>query len=239
MKDRFSVGRCCCGCTDCCNGNAPEEFDVDFDWTDNLCTSCDEEVGGTTTLSRVSGEICSWQFLRAIGSGWTTPCKPDYATYDNEFTRQEMRLDIRCNPAGDAYNVTLWSQLNFNYDTGVEYDPWTGVAWQTRNFSSSIRAFYGWPTTSIIPPFAEFICDEVQDVELQFKYAFLSWQFEFFWPAANNWFVRRESYSAISTTALPIGSRTFPANLFFGYPFTWIGYPICEPPATAYITGVP
>jgi len=238
VKDRFSVGRCCCGCEDCCNGNAPSEFDIDFGYTDNHCTTCDEQVGGVITAARVSEEICSWRFYRRIEDGWSTECRPDYSTYGDIFTLQDVRLSIRCSQTSEAYNVTLYSNLFANYDTGIEYDS-NGVAWQTRNMRRSLQAYYGWPTGPI-PPFEDFICDEVEDVELEFKYAIMSAQFEYYWPIVGQWRTRIERSTIISTAALPIVSRTYPGGpFFFAHPFTWTDYPLCEPPAAVYIPGVP
>ena len=236
MNDRFSVARCCCGfCEDCCNGNAPSEFDVDIEYGDKFCSSCNEDLSGTFTLPRVSGEICRWQFTRQAPS-WSTPCVPNYSSYDQDVTFQLLRLDIRCINASD-YRITAFTQLAAKYTTGEEI--LSGTPRQSRNMTRSLNAVY-----SAVVPFNQFTCDEVVDYELTFAYAAMFATFEvlifpYEWSSFSFWYLARPPITASQfIPTLPIGSRTY--NLPTGFDtYTWTDYPICEPPATIKITGVP
>lgn len=68
-----SLGCNCCSCTDCCNGSAPDEFDVDITLTDaGDCPACATFLSGTYTLARVSdgygGGPCLWTYREGMRS---------------------------------------------------------------------------------------------------------------------------------------------------------------------------
>lgn len=107
MKNRMSVSRCCCGCEDCCNGSYPEEYEVEFSFTNNLCTTC-ADMDGIFTLSKVAGNNCNWQYrAQPISEG----CDPPYGIIINE---RRISLSIRC--YGDTqYKIDLEYYIAASY----------------------------------------------------------------------------------------------------------------------------
>ena len=64
----------CCSCTDCCNGSAPDEFDVDITLTDaGDCPACATFLSGTYTVARINDGYgngpCIWQYVEGMPSG--------------------------------------------------------------------------------------------------------------------------------------------------------------------------
>ena len=247
MRDRFGVARCCCEsfCEDCCNGNAPTEWDVEAQYTDDHCTTCNEDASGVFTLARAGG-ICRWRFLREKASGWNPECVPNYATYGNEFRKQEITLDVRCINE-TQYRIRAFTVLTAYYATGVEYNTQLGAPptnWSagypvpTRNFFRTIDAVY-----ETIIDYDEFLCNEQVDFELPFSNAYLGWSLEFLYPFpifGNAWVF---SSGQSSHTALPIpnyvnwGLRAFTGG---GGPQAYIDIKApCQPPANLILTAVP
>ena len=246
MKNRFGVARCCCTnfCEDCCNGNAPTEWDVDLQYVDDWCTACNEDASGIFTLAR-SGGICRWRFIREKATGWNPDCVADYATYGNEFTRQEITLDVRC-ISETQYRVRATTTLRSFYTSGIEYNTQLGAPptnWgagepiTVRNFTRTVDASY---ETTI--DFTEFICNEQVDFELPFASAVLSWSLEFSYPYpifGQQW-VFSSGNAAFAT--LPVGP-----NLNWGLrayndvsPQAYIDIDApCQPPASLLITAIP
>ena len=243
MMDRFSVARCCCEqfCEDCCNGNSPTEWDVDIQYTDEVCTACNEDASGVFTLARTGG-ICRWTFRRNKSGGWNPPCVADYATYGNEFISQDVVLSVRCiSPTKYAVNVV--ATLQTRYETGVEYNTALGAGIppklpgdpvQTRNFRREISAHYYREID-----FTEFTCDEQIDFEVPFVRAETFVSFEWYdnnpfqpgWRSTNYY---RTFYS------LPVPTQNYPV-FGGGVSADWyidVDVP-CNPPANVLITGVP
>lgn len=243
MKDRFSVARCCCEqfCEDCCNGNAPTEWDVDLQYTDQVCTACDEDASGVFTLARTGG-ICRWFFRRTKSTGWNPPCAADYSTYGNEFIAQDVLVEVRCINT-EEYRVRAVATLGTRYDTGVEYNTQLGSgnppklpgqAITTRNFRREITAYY-----SRVIRFDEFTCDEAVQFELPLVQVetFVSFEWLYTSPLwtgylSTNYF--RTSYS------LPVPTQNYPVYAGGVNPDWFIDVDVsCQPPATIEITAVP
>ena len=246
MKNRFGVARCCCEsfCEDCCNGNAPTEWDVEAQYTDDKCTTCNEDASGVFTLARAGG-ICRWRFIREKSSGWNPECVPNYATYGNEFRKQEIALDVRCINE-TQYRVRAFTTLTAYYATGVEYNTQLGAAptnWpagyavSTRNFFRTVDASY-----ETVIDYTEFTCNEQVAFELPFSQAMLSWSLEFLYPYPI--FGEQWVFSSGNSTynALPVGPylnwglRAYTT----GAPQAYIDINApCQPPANLILTAVP
>ena len=242
MKDRFSVARCCCEqfCEDCCNGNAPTEWDMDIQFDNQHCSSCEDDLSGVFNLSRVSNQICRWEFQR-FAPTWSTPCDTTYSGYDSTVTYQFARLDVRCINE-TTYRITAFLQLVARYSTGTEVIG--GVTRQTRNMIRRLNATY---ITDV--PFDEFTCDEVVDFEVDFSIGYMYANFEYlYFPFPGSDY----SYWQAAITATTVGTffpiltdrpttpKTFtllasdaPSGL------SWTDRPICDPPLKIKITGVP
>ena len=239
MKDRFSVGRCCCGtCEDCCSGYAPPEFDVEVEYTDNGCTTCDEDLSGTFTLSRVENQICRWEFYRSLPS-WSVPCNSGYTTYEHIVNAQYMRLDVRCLPAWEPgnlperYRITAEILLASRYETGEEVFSDYGIR-PSRRMRRNINTQYARDI-----PFTAFRCDTANEFELDYDQSSMRAVFDYLVPIEEFGyeFWRPTPVLARGLLGRPIGSVTYtiPALTLR----TWTDYPICEPPAKIKITGVP
>lgn len=102
MRNRMSVARCCCECEDCCNENAPAEFDAVLSLGNAYCLTCDTLVSGTYTLAHgACGGLaqCTWIYQ----SSWFAPPSSPTNICSNEpyeDTRYilffELLLSIRC-----------------------------------------------------------------------------------------------------------------------------------------------
>jgi hypothetical protein len=247
MKDRFGVARCCCEsfCEDCCNGNAPTEWDVEAQYTDDKCTTCNEDASGVFTLARAGG-ICRWRFLREKASGWNPECVANYATYGNEFRKQEIALDVRCINE-TQYRVRAFTTLTAYYATGIEYNTqqsavppyyWPqGYPISTRNFFRTVDVVY---ETTI--DFTDFNCNEQNAFELPFSQAVLGWSLEFLYPYpifGDQWVF---SSGSATYNALPVGPY-----LNWGLRACTTGSPPafidvsapCQPPANLILTAIP
>ena len=123
VNNALSVSRCCCGCTDCCNGSFPDEFDIDLTLVDDACVVC-SSLGGTYTLAKVSGAVCNWRYdSGAISVG----CDPPYGL---TITRKVIELSIRC--YGDTqYRIDINYQIYFaNPCPGGGVDEWQAFGWR-------------------------------------------------------------------------------------------------------------
>lgn len=240
MKDRFSVARCCCGtCEDCCSGYAPPEFDVDVQYTDNGCSTCDEDLSGTFTLARVGTEICRWEFIRSLPS-WSVPCNSGYTTYEHIVNYQSVRLDVRCIPAfeplglPERYRITATIFLASRYETGEEVFS-GGLVRPTRNMRRNLTTQYARDI-----PFTEFRCDTANEFELNYVESSMRAFFEVLRPAEDfgyeYWMPFAPPETGRGLLSRPIGSVTYTLYTFNNR--TWTDYPICEPPAKIKITGV-
>jgi hypothetical protein len=239
VKDRFSVARCCCEqfCEDCCNGNAPTEWDVDIQYTDEACSACNEEASGVFTLARTGG-ICRWFFRRNKSSGWNPACVADYTTYGNEFIWQDVTLEVRCINE-QQYRITAWTFVESQYATGSEINQAVtavfpfGAAVQTRNLRRGLACIY-----STVIDFDDFTCDEEVDFELPLISAQVFLQLEYYFPDPpffSGWF--NSGLIIRNFTSTPIPTQTYTMVQFFGPTFN-IDV-LCQPPATIKITGVP
>lgn len=247
MKDRFGVARCCCEsfCEDCCNGNAPQEWDVEAQYTDDKCTTCNEDASGVFTLARAGG-ICRWRFLREKASGWNPECVPNYATYGNEFRKQEITLDVRCINE-TQYRIRAYTTLTAYYATGIEYNTqqsampphyWSpGHPIPTRNFVRTVDASY-----ETVIDYTEFTCNEQVAFELPLTQAFLAWGLEFLYPIpfyGDTWLF---SGGYFPYNTLPVGPY-----LNWGLRAASDAPPVgyidinapCQPPANLILTAVP
>lgn len=246
MKDRFGVARCCCTnfCEDCCNGNAPTEWDMDIQFDDQYCSSCDSDLSGVFNLSRVSNQICRWQFQR-FSPEWSAPCDTSYAGYDSTATYQYAQLDVRC-ISETTYRITAFLQLQARYTSGTEVIG--GETMETRNMWRRLNATY---VTDV--PFDEFTCDEVVDFELDFYIGFMYANFHYlffpfpgstysYWETAMM-FVQGSSingtYSPLLISDRPTTPKTYSLLNNMGTLKSWTDRPICDPPLKIKITGVP
>jgi hypothetical protein len=245
MRDRFGVARCCCEsfCEDCCNGNAPTEWDVEIQNTDDYCTTCNEDAAGVFTLARTGG-ICVWRFLREKESGWNPECVADYATYGNEFRRQSIVVDVRCINE-TQYRVRAVTILIANYDTGIEYNTvfgnpptnWPpGYAVSTRNFTRRVDAIY-----ETVVDFDDFTCNEQSAFEVPLSVAVMGWNLNFLYPypfIGNQWAF---STGSATYTTLPIGPYSWGLWPYgSGGPAATIDiYPPCQIPDKLLLTAIP
>lgn len=133
MKSRFAVCRPCCECEDCCNGNAPEEWDVEFETESEECVNCEDVFSGVFTLRRgiinnegpgSGGYIlgpCTWGYGYAgVEFSPNYDCQPGSGPYfpDNigwNWIRRFVSLSVRCN--GPNYRIEARLCL-------VAYDNW-------------------------------------------------------------------------------------------------------------------
>ena len=226
MKDRFGVARCCCEsfCEDCCNGNAPAEWDVEIELADASCTTCDEVLSGTFNVPRYTPDICRWYFTRQLPD-WQEECIPGYATYGDYVTRQHVTIDVRC-ISETHYRISATVYLFRQYNTGVESYI---NAFLERQYVNTVNGRY----QDLIfyeaeVPFDEFICNEQTSYELPFKQAHYArtaaYQVSIFWFGLNA--------NVLWTGALPIPEQYDPVgNLFWN--------PICQPPANLILTSIP
>jgi len=232
VKDRFGVARCCCEnfCEDCCNGNAPSEWDVEILLADSACQTCDEEAGGVFTLSRISDIICRWSFERKEPS-WQPECVIGYAAYGDYIYDQSVTLEVRC-VTETQYRITATINLNRQYASSQEKrkNPFT----QQDYWVDTYRGIYGdQHVYEGFVNFNDFICDEQIDYVLNHERS----------SYLRQWFY--------NPTSPPFGPDPFTAFNIFNLTDTpphgeryealpnayW--RPICEPPATIKITGVP
>lgn len=102
----------CCSCQDCCNGSAPDEYDVDITLTDaGDCPACATFLSGTYTLSRISDGYgngpCMWAYREGMWDlGSNYPYPPDDLAFCDEgctdtgecwyITSREVTVSIHC-----------------------------------------------------------------------------------------------------------------------------------------------
>ena len=237
MRDRFGVARCCCEsfCEDCCNGNAPSEWDVDVTLSDSACSTCNELIDGTFTLARLSNQICRWQYLDSAPS-WREECVTGYATYGDYITQRLVQLEVRCIDA-EFYRLFGVVQLLRTYTTSTEKlkSTITGldVTVDSRNGYYSDMFFY-----EAFIKYTDFTCNTATAYELPYEYSNYTRGFQFdsalglgsisgASPNGSRWF-----NSGLHNGALPVGEK---------YDSTYNLYwkPICEPPANLILTAVP
>lgn len=115
MKNRMSVSRCCCSCTDCCNGSFADEFDVEFTFTNDGCTTC-ADLDGVYTLAKQGG-VCNWIYNSGAIS---QACNPPYGL---TLTRKQISLSIYCyTPTQYKIDVhyQIWAAYPCPIGTGLE-----------------------------------------------------------------------------------------------------------------------
>jgi hypothetical protein len=238
VKDRFSVARCCCEqfCEDCCNGNAPTEWDVEVQYTDEVCSACNEDASGVFNLAR-TGSICGWSFRRRKSTGWNPACVADYTTYGNEFTWQDLFLDVRC-INDEEYRIDVLTFVESTYATGTEINqiftpvfPF-GAAVPTKNVRRGVSSYY-----SAVVPFDEFTCDEVIDFELPLITVDTYLQLLYLYPLPSGDVWVNSELLIRRFTSTPIPTQRYGMTGFNGPTFDFDV--ICQPPATIKITGVP
>lgn len=143
MMGRMSLARCCCVCEDCCNGASPTEFDVTFTLPDSHCTTCDETLDGTFTLTLAPPygglSICRWGYYRSWPSfPYTELCRDastPYNPFDNDYLiSQQVYLRVTC--INDTqYFVRAWMIIAASiYGTtgvynGLRYDLLNWYQW--------------------------------------------------------------------------------------------------------------
>jgi len=118
VKNRMSVSRCCCACTDCCNGSWPDEYDVEFSFTNGMCSTC-ASIDGVYTLAKVP-DVCSWRYDSGTIS---QSCDPPYGITINRIT---VDLSIRCINA-TQYRIDLVFTI---YGADPCLTPTGAIAWQ-------------------------------------------------------------------------------------------------------------
>lgn len=228
VKSRFSVARCCCTnfCEDCCNGNAPTEWDIEVDLSDGTCTTCDELVGGIYTLARLSNQICKWRFSQQ-GPEWQEECSTGYAAYGNYITSRYLSLQIRC-VTETQYYILAELSLTSVYNTSTEK-----IRDQTTNqdvvVDSTNGSYYDYFKYDGVVDFDDFNCNEQSDFELQYQYARTIRNFRYQLQSGATAFV---NILGDHTGSLPIGEQ----YAIFGRAY-W--RPICEPPAVLKLTSIP
>lgn len=115
-------GACgCCQCEDCCNGNDPEEFEVELTFADDYCGACSTHISGTYVLQRQAGEdgyaSCTWGY---DDGGLQHVCEPDeFSGYVGADYYHAIHIELRVRCVDEThYLVTLFVRL-------------TMVAWPT------------------------------------------------------------------------------------------------------------
>ena len=108
MRTFSSLSRCCCYCEDCCNGSAPDEFDVAITLVDDECGACDT-LSGTYTLARLGTGYgpCRWYYSSGTNAycdgGCTDPTICDFIDgiliyldiYCISATQYQVRLEVQ------------------------------------------------------------------------------------------------------------------------------------------------
>ena len=234
MKTRFSISRCCCACQDCCNGNAPTELDVTIEFDNAMCETCESALAGTFTLQRVEGQLCRWQLIRRkTADGWYEVCNDDYAGYNDEITFLAVIVDIRCEGMSQ-YRVTATVNLAREYATGSELASDGVTRYDTRNARHANSSYYA-KNVNV----SEWECNSGSTVTLDWIYTQLQGTLELYRPSPFN------SWARISGQKLIIGSPLPPippqAIVFSSLEgvATLLISPICQPPTSLDVTGVP
>lgn len=228
MKNRLGVGRCCCQgfCEDCCNGNIPAEWDVEINVTDGECTTCDETIAGTYNLYR-DADQCSWRYDDFFDvNQWSAECDSEYTPYGDQFVRRYIFLGIRC-VSETTYRISalLWLEAKFLLGTIQNVD---GTIWEIKNGRHLGRFYY-----VLDVPFNDFTCDETVNFEVPITIANITTGGQARIPP--NPFTGQVAMDvwAASPPTLPIGRVL--GNQFNQFYLK----PICEPPASIFITAVP
>ena len=171
MKSWNSLGVCCCSCTDCCNGSFPEEFDVEFDFTDGSgtygCETCDSDFSGTFTLQKQAN--CSWLYEQFAGVSYVDGallygnlfwCQLPYGPW--YVNKRSIRLTILC-ISETQYKVELTYRVEayrrvFNTTPWWGGPPWTNL--------SNVNV-WNWQTNI---DYDDFPCDSVSAYELPYSF---------------------------------------------------------------------
>ena len=230
MKTRLSVARCCCVnfCEDCCNGNIPTEWEVDVQFGDSDCTICDDFMSGVYTLNQ-NFSLCEWVFDESLDSLLSRgeSCSPGYDPmygYD-AIRRRRLELSVKCLDE-TQYTVRALVSTERWYSSGTEYLRQFGVPVATTTRLGLFGDIVEYKTTI---DYDEFTCDETVDFELPFSSIDMVRQWRYSAPPFG--FDTQVEF-IIRKTTLPIGQVLSSAT-------DWYTRPICEPPATIKITGVP
>lgn len=228
VKSRFGVARCCCQgfCEDCCNGNIPSEWDVEAEFTDANCTSCDDYIAGTYTLGRVPDQ-CFWRYDDwKDTNGWFEECNSSYTPYGDIFIRRAISITIRCiNETQYRIQALAWVEATFESGQITDKD---GIVWDVRNGRHLGRFYYRKDIA-----FNQFVCNEVASYNLPIWHAVISTAGEGrIPPNPYNGIIVFEQWSG-SPPALPIGT------VLGQQPGFWYISPICEPPANLILAAVP
>ena len=228
MKNRFCVSRCCCVsyCEDCCNGNAPTEWDITFNAVDSECEICNEVISGTFTLARTSIGICRWAYERGQPA-WIENCLPEYSPYAfDRISRQTFSLEVRC-ISETTYRITAAVGLARSYAAGWERT--VDYYGQPRYVQTAGGGFGDYLIYERDVPFDEFVCNAQDEYELAFSRSSHQREFIAYFPnefPSQVYYFDTFDYSG----GLPIGQR-------LRGQFYW--QPICEPPANLILTAVP
>jgi hypothetical protein len=228
VKNRFSVSRCCCQgfCEDCCNGNIPAEWDIEADFTDSVCTTCDEYIAGTYTLARVPDQ-CFWRYddWKDV-NGWSQECDSSYTPYGDQLVRRAVSMTVLCiSETHYRIQALFWVEAKFQSGQITDKD---GVVWDVRNGTHLGRFYYRKDV-----PFTAFKCDEIAEYSLPIWHAIISTAGEGRVPPnPYNGIIVTESWSATPPT-LPIGT------VLGKQPGFWYIAPVCEPPANLILTAIP
>lgn len=154
FRNRLSVARCCCNCEDCCNGAYPTEWDLSLAITDSTCTTCNETLDGTYSLTFGGAPYtglgtCSWGYYwRNLDYSDITSCLPASGPYSYDgigWADRYIKLRVTCISATQYWvNVVVGISAYPNY-----YQSYSGSS-QRFIFSEYVDVA-DWP------------CDEVTD----------------------------------------------------------------------------
>lgn len=194
--------------------------------TDGECTTCDEIIAGTYTLTR-DADQCSWRYddWKDV-NGWYDECDSSYTPYGDQFVRRYIFLGVRC-VSETTYRVSalLWLEANFTLGTMEQFN---GTIWEVKNGRHLGRFYY-----VLDVPFDEFTCNEVASFELPITIANITTGGQARIPP--NPFTGQVAMDVwgAAPPQLPIGRVL--GNQFNQFYLR----PICEPPANLILTAVP
>jgi hypothetical protein len=209
-------------------------MDVTIEFDNAMCETCETLIAGTYTLQRVEGEICRWQLiLRKTDTGWYEVCNDDYAGYGDEITLIAISVDVRC--VKNEYTINAGFTIARQYATGTEIGGFTGVVYDTRNARHSTGSYY-----FAVVPVSEWECNAGNTATLQWQYTLLASDLEIYYPSPYNvWLGARGSKTIIGSPGPPIPPQNIPfGGGLFGVQYLMIS-PVCQPPVTITVTGVP
>jgi hypothetical protein len=185
-------------------------------------------MSGVYTLNQ-NFSLCEWVFDESLDSLLSRgeSCSPGYDPmygYD-AIRRRRLELSVKCLDE-TQYTVRALVATERWYSSGTEYLRQFGVPVATTTRLGLFGDIVEYKTTI---DYDEFTCDETVDFELPFSSIDMVRQWRYSAPPFG--FDTQVEFIVRKTT-LPIGQVLSSAT-------DWYTRPICEPPATIKITGVP